>query len=194
MNRITNVLSMDNAGPDGAIVGCYNFTEAKTCTFSESWDWNAISGLWECATQLEIAHFSDCAERNSIYTTAPSRFPRKHSNASRVRMGIDWPPELHRSWSIGRSHKHNLEQNCVCANDLYFKICVVQVVKSPQPSRPLVLLLSSCENAVKAGSSLKPLKLVRFKRRNLPSDTALSLYDNRIIPIIITDIAGRCNV
>ena len=30
--------------------------------------------------------------------------------------------------------------------------------------------------------------------RNLPSGTPLSLYDNRIIPIIITDITGRCNV
>ena len=30
--------------------------------------------------------------------------------------------------------------------------------------------------------------------RNLPSGTALSLYDNRITPIIITDITGRCNV
>ena len=30
--------------------------------------------------------------------------------------------------------------------------------------------------------------------RNLPSGTALSLYDNRIIPIIITDITGRRNV
>ena len=30
--------------------------------------------------------------------------------------------------------------------------------------------------------------------RNLPSGTALSLYDNRITPIIITDITGRRNV
>ena len=30
--------------------------------------------------------------------------------------------------------------------------------------------------------------------RNLPSGTALSLYDNRITPIIITDITRRCNV
>ena len=30
--------------------------------------------------------------------------------------------------------------------------------------------------------------------RNLPSSTALSLYENRITPIIITDITGRRNV
>ena len=30
--------------------------------------------------------------------------------------------------------------------------------------------------------------------RNLPSGTALTLYDNRITPIIITDITGRRNV
>ena len=30
--------------------------------------------------------------------------------------------------------------------------------------------------------------------RNLPSGTALLLYDNRITPIIISDITGRCNV
>ena len=30
--------------------------------------------------------------------------------------------------------------------------------------------------------------------RNLPSGTALSLYENRITPIIIADITGRRNV
>ena len=30
--------------------------------------------------------------------------------------------------------------------------------------------------------------------RNLPSSTALSLYENRITPIIITDITGKRNV
>ena len=30
--------------------------------------------------------------------------------------------------------------------------------------------------------------------RNLPSGIALSLYDNCITPIIITDITGKCNV
>ena len=55
--------------------------------------------------------------------------------------------------------------SCVHANDLSFKICVFEVhgQGSRQLSRPLLLLPSVCENTVKAGSSFKPLKLVRFR-------------------------------
>ena len=45
---------------------------------------------------------------------------------------------------------------CVC-------VCVLGGQESTQLSRPLLLLLSSYENAVKARSSLKHLNMVRFK-------------------------------
>ena len=55
--------------------------------------------------------------------------------------------------------------SCVCTNDLSFKMCVCVLggQESTQLSRPLLLLLSSYENAVKARSSLKHLNMVRFK-------------------------------
>ena len=43
-------------------------------------------------------------------------------------------------------------------------ICISGGQEFTKSLRPLLLLPSSCENAVKARSSLKPLKLVRFKR------------------------------
>ena len=42
-------------------------------------------------------------------------------------------------------------------------LCILGGQGSTQLSRPLLLLPLVCENAVKAGSSFKPLKLVRFK-------------------------------
>ena len=54
--------------------------------------------------------------------------------------------------------------SCVHANDLSFKVCVFWGGQgSTQLSRALLLLPLVCENVVKAGSSFKPLKLVRFK-------------------------------
>ena len=55
--------------------------------------------------------------------------------------------------------------SCVCANDLSFKICVVQVGQESTSRRDrwCCHAPSSCENAVKDGSSLKPQKLVGFK-------------------------------
>ena len=56
--------------------------------------------------------------------------------------------------------------SCVCANELSFKICVFEVVKGPHSCQDRCYC--SCRYVrmvpVKAGSSLKPLKLVRFKR------------------------------
>jgi len=49
---------------------------------------------------------------------------------------------------------------CLCERPILQDMCISGGQESTQPSRPLVLLLSSCE---KAGSSLKPLKLARFK-------------------------------
>ena len=50
-------------------------TISRSCSYSaQSWDWNAISGFWECATQspdctdsqiaqiLRLRRFSDCAD------------------------------------------------------------------------------------------------------------------------------------
>ena len=53
---------------------------------------------------------------------------------------------------------------CLCERAILQDMCISGGQESTKPSRPLLLLPSSCENAVKAGSSLKPLKLVRFKR------------------------------
>ena len=55
--------------------------------------------------------------------------------------------------------------SCVHANDLSFKImCISGGQGSTHLSRPLLLLSLVRENAVKAGSNFKTLKLVRFKR------------------------------
>ena len=53
---------------------------------------------------------------------------------------------------------------CLCERAILQDICISGGQESTKPSRPLLLPPSSCENAVKAWSSLKPLKLVRFKR------------------------------
>ena len=56
-----------------------------------------------------------------------------------------------------------LFQAGLCERAILQDMCISGGQESTKPSRPLLLLLSSCENAIKAGSSLKPLKLVRFK-------------------------------
>ena len=53
---------------------------------------------------------------------------------------------------------------CLCKRAILQDMCISGGQESTKLSRPLLLLPSSCENAVKAGSSLKPLKLVRLKR------------------------------
>ena len=58
--------------------------------------------------------------------------------------------------------QHHLFQ-AVFVQTTYPSRCISGGQESTQLSRSLLLLPSSCENAVKAGSSLKPLKLVRFK-------------------------------
>ena len=71
--------------------------------------------------------------------------PIKFTGIRHVRPGID-------------SHKISAPSvpGCVCANNLCFELCVFQ--EPTQLSRLLSLFPSSCEKAVKVGSSLKPLK------------------------------------
>ena len=58
-------------------------------------------------------------------------------------------------------------------------MCISGGQESTKPSRPLLLLPLSCENAVKAGSTLKPLKLVRLDMELVPLDTAgIEVYKN----------------
>jgi len=52
---------------------------------------------------------------------------------------------------------------CLCERPILQDICSSGGQESTQPSRPLVLSPSSCENAVKDGSGLKPQKLIGFK-------------------------------
>ena len=53
---------------------------------------------------------------------------------------------------------------CSCERPILQGVCILGGQGSTQLSRALLLLPLVCENAVKAGSSFKPLKSVRFKR------------------------------
>ena len=55
-------------------------------------------------------------------------------------------------------------QLCSCERPILQDMGILGGEGSTQLSRALLLLPLVCENAVKAGSSFKPLKLVRFKR------------------------------
>ena len=50
-----------------------------------------------------------------------------------------------------------------CERPILQGVCILGGQGSTQFSRPLLLLPLVCESAVKAGSTFKPLKLVRFK-------------------------------
>ena len=68
-----------------------------------------------------------------------------------------------RAVSDGR-FRHHLFQAVFVRTTYPSKVCNSGGQESTQLSRPLLLLPSVCEDVVKVGSSLKPLKLVRFKR------------------------------
>ena len=114
--------------------------------FSESTE----TDLWPGASPVFIAacvHELQALESHQFqgFKLDPAFTAFSHDDGS-SNSGLDgfvdsWPPEIHISWRIARSHT---AWNRWCPN--------------------------------------------------LHSDTALSLYDSRITPIIITDITGRCNV
>ena len=51
---------------------------------------------------------------------------------------------------------------CLCERPILQDMCISGGQESTQLSRPLLLLPTVCDNAVKAGSSLKPLKFIFF--------------------------------
>ena len=63
-----------------------------------------------------------------------------------------------------RHHLFQSSKLCSCERPILQDMYISGGQGSTQLSRSLLLLPSVCENAVKAWSSFKPLKLVRFKR------------------------------
>ena len=97
----------------------------------------------DVAYELSCAHIDTCHRQHGLH-------PNCKGGSAGIRslyLYITSSGDIHYdNWSYAV-----VVPSCACANDLSFKICVYQVVKSSH---------SCC----KTGPILKPLKLLRFKR------------------------------